>query len=292
MEEDKDITMGVTEQFKVETPIDLHIEEIKRNGYTILENVFTEEEIRFLQGGILENIYQTQIKEVGGEDKLLSIGDEYSVKALLAYDDYFAELASKRRVHEVVERLLGDNYKLTLQNAVLNVGKYFNPAAVWHRDTPYAHYVCTRPIGISSLVVVDKFNEETGGTIILPGSHKHEEFPSKEFAKKHSIQISADPGSVVIFDSMMYHRAGFNRTDRPRRSIVQIFAIPLIEQTINFSRMLNGKFKDDPLLSKLVGYKYGGGPANSVLDYRLARIKLRGSKSAPGDGRLRKLSQY
>lgn len=292
MEEDKDITMGVREQFKVETPIDLHVEEIKRNGYTILENALTEEEIRCLQGGILENIYQTQIKEVGGEENLFSIGDEYSVKALMAYDDYFAELASNKMVHEIVERLLGENYKLTLQNAVLNFGKHFNPASVWHRDTPYAHYVTTRPLGVSTLFVVDKFNEETGGTIILPGSHKHEEFPSKEFAKKHSIQISAEPGTVVIFDSMMYHRAGFNKTDRPRRSIVQVFTIPLIEQTINFSRMLNGKFKDDPLLSKLIGYKYGGGPANSVLDYRLARIKIRSGKSAPGDGRLKSLSQY
>lgn len=292
MEEDKDIAMGVTEQFKIETPVDRNIEEIRRIGYTLIENVLSVKEIEFLQSGILEEIYQKQIEEIGGEDKLFSIGDEYSAKALLAYNDYFAELVLNRRIHEVIEKFLGENYKLYLQNAVLNFGGHYNPASVWHRDTPYSHYVCSRPLALTSLFIVDEFNEDTGGTLFLPHSHKFEEFPSMEFVKKHAYQLCAKPGLVVIADSMVYHRAGFNKTNRPRRSIVQIFTHPLIEQTINFSKMLNGKFKDNPSLNKLIGYKYGGGSASSVLEYRQRRIQLRGGKSAPGDGRLRELKQH
>jgi len=292
MEEDKNLTMGVTEQFKAETPVDEHVEEISRNGYTILKNVLSQKEIEFLKSGILERIYQTQINEIGGEDKLLSIGDELSAKALLAYDDYFAELAINRRIHEVVGKLLGENYKLGLQNAVINMPGDFNPASVWHRDIPYTHFVSTRPLAVSSIVVVDEFNEDTGGTVFLPGSHKHEEFPSIQFVKKHAIIPSADAGSVIISNSMIYHRAGFNKSGRPRRAIVQLFTHPLIEQTINFSKLLNGRFKDEPLLNKLIGYHYGGGSSNSVLEYRLKRIAKRAGKSGPGDGRLREFNNY
>ena len=292
MEFDKEITMGVTEQFKLDSIEDAHVEEIRRNGYTLLENVLSTEEVKFLQGGVLENIYETQCEEFGGEEKLKSIGDEYSAKALLAYDEFFADLVKKRRIHDVVEKILGNEYKLCLQNAIMNFPKHFNPAGVWHRDTPYQHYVSTRPLAITTLVIVDEFNEETGGTRFLPGSQRYEEFPSNEFTKKHAQQLSADPGSVLVFDTMMYHRAGYNKSNQPRRAIVQLFTTPITEQTINFSKLLDGKFEDDPELNKLIGYKYGGGSADSVLDYRETRLKLRGGKSGPGDGRLREINLY
>jgi ectoine hydroxylase-related dioxygenase (phytanoyl-CoA dioxygenase family) len=291
MEPDKDLTMGVTEQFVPENQVDIHVEEIRRNGYTLLENVLEDEEIGFLKGGILENIYEKQCGEMGGEDKLIEVGDEHSAKALILYDDYFSKLVAKRRIHEVVERFLGDEYKLCLQNAIMNFAGKFNPASIWHRDTPYQHYVSTRPLAITTLTVVDEFNEKTGGTVLLPGSQKHEEYPSADFRKKHSVQVSANPGSVMVFNSMMYHRAGYNKSDNIRRAIVQLFVNPLTEQQFRFAKMLGGRYSDDPFLNKILGYSYGGGPVDSVKEYREERLKMRGGKSGVGYGRIREVGE-
>ena len=87
-----DLMAGVKEKFEPATQEEMHVEEIVRKGYTILENILTTEELKYLQSGILEKFYKVQVNEVGGEEKLCDIGDEHSVKHLLAYEDFFVNL--------------------------------------------------------------------------------------------------------------------------------------------------------------------------------------------------------
>jgi ectoine hydroxylase-related dioxygenase (phytanoyl-CoA dioxygenase family) len=270
-------TFGVKEFSHTASDLERHVEEIKLAGYTILPDALAPEAVEEARQKI-DKIYQLQLDEVGGNAQLEAINDTYNARCLLAYDDFFLGVARHPRVLEIVENFLGDYFTLMLQNGVINVpvrGDEQN-AGYWHRDLNYQHFVSTRPVSMSALFCVDDFSDETGGTRVLPGSHKAEAFPSDEFVLKHETGIAAKAGSVMVFDSMLYHRGGHNRSSVARRAINHMYTIPFIKQQIILPKILKGRFSDDPFLSKFLGYE--SEPDESVVGFRVRRLKRIGAQ--------------
>jgi ectoine hydroxylase-related dioxygenase (phytanoyl-CoA dioxygenase family) len=265
-------TFGVKEFASAATDLERGVEEIKLLGYTIVPNALTAEELVSARLK-LDRIYNQQVEEVGGEEQLAAINDSYTARCPLAYDEYFLAVATNPKVLSIVERFLGDFFVLMLQNGVINIPSVGNEqnAGYWHRDLNYQHFISTRPISVSALFCVDDFSEETGGTFVLPASHKTEAFPSEEFVRQHEQVINAQAGAAIVFDSMLYHRGGHNRSPHPRRGINHMYTLPLIKQQINLPRMLQGKFSDDPFLSKFLGYTSESD--DSVVEFRRKRLE-------------------
>jgi ectoine hydroxylase-related dioxygenase (phytanoyl-CoA dioxygenase family) len=68
----------------------------------------------------------------------------------------------------------------------------------------------------------------------------------------------------------VFHRAGENRSGRPRRAVNQVFSTPIIAQQISLPDALNGRYSDDPVLARLFGYDVA--PARSVAAWRERRF--------------------
>jgi ectoine hydroxylase-related dioxygenase (phytanoyl-CoA dioxygenase family) len=66
--------------------------------------------------------------------------------------------------------------------------------------------------------------------------------------------MSAAAGAILLFDAMIYHRSGLNRSTKVRRAVNHIYTLPLIKQQISLPLMLRGRFGDDPFLRRLLGY--------------------------------------
>ncbi|HZI20738.1 MAG TPA: phytanoyl-CoA dioxygenase family protein [Pyrinomonadaceae bacterium] len=269
-------TFGVKEFTRLASSWDAHVEQIRLLGYTIVPGALAADELAVAREK-LDGIYQRQVEEVGGEARLAAINDGYTVRCPLVYDDFFLALATNRAVLSVVERLLGDYFVLMLQNGLLNVPAEGNEqnAGSWHRDLNYQHFVSTRPLSISALFCVDDFTEENGGTSVLPATHKAESFPSEEFVRDQSRPIEAPAGSVLVFDSMLYHRGGLNRTARVRRAVNHMYTLPFIKQQISLPQALGGRFCEDPFLAKLLGYE--SEPDPSVREFREKRLARLGA---------------
>jgi ectoine hydroxylase-related dioxygenase (phytanoyl-CoA dioxygenase family) len=274
-----DLFKGVKEVFKPESETDSHAEEVSRNGYTILNDVLDETSLELIRKKI-DALYETQLQEIGGEKNLREIFDWDSVKHLIIYDDLFLNLARNEKVLAIVNKFLGDYFILNLQNGIINRPNVYNPASLWHRDLFYQHYCSSRPLAISALLCVDSFTIETGGTFLLPGSHQHESFPSVDFAKKFEKQISTKAGSILLFDSMVFHRAGFNKSSEIRRAISNVYTLPLIKQQVSLPKAFKGKYKDDPELSKFLGYD--SETPDSLYDWRIDRLKARAGTGYTG----------
>ena len=75
---------------------------------------------------------------------------------------------------------------------------------------------------MSALFCIDPFTVEPGATCVLPTSHRMEAFPSDEGAADFEVPIVAESGSFVLFDAMLFHRAGANRSARPRRAVNRV----------------------------------------------------------------------
>ena len=262
-------THAVREFHENRDEADCHAEEIGNIGYTIIESGFSTAELQLIRQKI-DDIYEVQVREIGGAEALERINDADLVRCIIGYDDYFLSLAAHPLIMAVTRRLLGENFILMSQNAIINRPVDAHYQFTWHRDLNYQHYVSSRPLAVSALYAIDDFTEETGGTWLIPASHKSEPFPSPAYVRRRARQIDAPAGSILLFDAMIYHRAGVNRSGRVRRSVNHIYCVPMIQQQISLPSMLGGKFSDDPFLRMFLGYDTETG--RSVQEWRTRKL--------------------
>jgi ectoine hydroxylase-related dioxygenase (phytanoyl-CoA dioxygenase family) len=262
-------THGIKEVRQGESEVDLCVEEIENLGYCIIDSGLSDSNLRVL-GQRIDQVYQTQLDELGGEDKLERINDAKVARCLIGYDDAFLGLAVHEKMHDVLKRLLGDYFILMSQNGIINQPTGVHYQITWHRDLNYQHFVSSRPVAMSALYCVDDFSEKTGGTHVLPGSHKVEAFPSKAYVEKHQRVIEAKAGSIIIFDAMLFHRSGLNTSGRTRRAVNHIFTLPFIKQQIDLPKTLKGKFSEDAFLRRFLGYE--SEPGETALQWRQTKL--------------------
>lgn len=268
-------TFGVTEFVRAENDVSARGEAIRLLGYTIVPDVLSPEQLELARTK-LDRVLKIQIEESGGEDRLRRIGDTNNARMLLAYDDFFLSIAVNPVVLPIVQSVLGSYVILNLQSGVFNVPGHAadHNAAAWHRDLNYQHFICSRPLAVSALLCIDDFSPTTGGTHLLPATHKTEAFPSEDVVASIELVAQAPAGAAIVFDSMLFHRGGLNRSSGVRRAINHVYTLPLIKQQISFPRMLAGKFRDDPFLAKFLGYESETG--DDVMSWREHRIERAG----------------
>jgi ectoine hydroxylase-related dioxygenase (phytanoyl-CoA dioxygenase family) len=261
---------GVSEASNSTSEIDRSVEEIRILGYSVIAGMLSESQLLIIRSK-LDEVYDAQVREIGGEERLSEINDDDVVRLLLAYDDYFLQVAAIPAVLAIVERLLGDYFIIGQQNGIINQPGRENYQISWHRDLTHRHFVSTRPLSVSALFCIDDFSKDTGGTHVLPASHKVEAFPSREYTEKNQQCITAKAGSVLVFDSMMYHRAGYNRSNCKRRALNHVYTLPFLKQQISIPEALGGKFRDDAFLNRFLGY--ASEPEKNVTRWRTAKIE-------------------
>lgn len=260
---------GVTEFTPNGDDISFHSEEILIKGFTIVPDILSQDLINLAKNK-LENIYKNQVDEVG-EDVLKELGDKDIARSLLVYDEFFLHsITLQPIIMGVVERVLGKYFILREQNAIINRAKSDNYQLKWHRDLIYQHFTYSKPFAVSALFCLADFNELNGGTWILPASQKTEAFPSERYILENEVCVNAAAGSVIVFDSMLYHRAGLNRSDNDRIGINNMYVQPYIKQAISFPKQLGGKYSDVPFLNRFLGYD--SETDDSVTAWRLRRL--------------------
>jgi ectoine hydroxylase-related dioxygenase (phytanoyl-CoA dioxygenase family) len=250
---------------------DFCVEEIRQIGYTVIPSGYSDDELQLIREK-LDAIYATQIEELGGADKLKAINDANVARCTVEYDDYFVKLAAHPRLLSIGRKLMAAPFILMSQNGIINRPDDEHYQVTWHRDLNYQHFVSSRPLAMSALYCIDPFSDVTGATAVIPASHTSEAFPSPEYIRKHETTVNAPAGSIIVFDAMLYHRSGYNRSGKLRRGVNHIYTLPLIKQQIDIPKVLKGKYKDDPELGPLLGY--GTESGEGVLPWRQNKMAI------------------
>lgn len=249
-------------------------EELGQFGYAVLKDVLDADELLRCSSSIDDQL--TTHTSLAPDD-LAAIGEVDIVRAPLVADEFFLRsIAMAPRVLELVGQLVGSYHILHLQNAVVNRPGRPHHQSAWHRDLPYLDRTSSRPLAVSALFCIDEFNASTGGTSCIPGSHLHADLPSTAFLDRHETSIEANPGDVILFDSMLVHRAGVNTSTTIRRAVNNVYSVGLIRQQIDLPRALGGRYADDPALAILLGYSSNA--PDSAENYRLQRLRRLGAR--------------
>lgn len=259
---------GVLEAPDASEATDLQVEELRRNGCTVLESGRDESELDAMRGK-LADVYAQQAAEA--EAASLDASDDADVvRAPLVYDPCFLDLATDPVLLRFCTQVFGESFVLLQQNGVINRPSKPHYQLRWHRDLPFQHWVTSKPLAIACLFCLDSFDATTGGTYALPGSHRDEAFPSEDFVRAHQRVVTAPAGSFIVMDAMMFHRAGRNTSENPRVGINHLIGLPFLSQQIDLPRALEGRYSDDEALAPYLGYRWN--PAPSVAAWRSARF--------------------
>ena len=220
------------------------------DGYLVLENLFSDEEIAFLQreaGKLLADPSaleeETVITEPGGREirSIFRIHAQSRVLARLAADERLANVARFLLDDDVYIHQSRLNYKPGFQ------GKEF----YWHSDFETWHVEDGMPRmrALSMSILLAENTPHNGPLMLIPGSHrsfltcvgetpenhyrmslKRQEYgvPDEdslaELADKHGIVApTGKPGSVVIFDCNIMHGSNGNITPFPRANAFLVY---------------------------------------------------------------------
>ncbi len=124
-------------------------------------------------------------------------------------------------------------------------------------------------MGVQRNLCVSEFTKENGATCFKLGSHTRGEGPPVEWATGNTARepgyreakglpytgpdadvIEAPPGSYIVYDSRIWHRAGVNRTEHKRAAMLQAVVPMYIMPFMDTSRPYKD-FIHSPLVEEL-----------------------------------------
>lgn len=226
------------------------IEQFDQQGYLVLENVFSDEEMAALQSetgrllgdpGGLED--ETVIAEPGSREirSIFRIHGQSALMRRLAADERMAGVASYLLDDEVYLHQSRLNYKPGFR------GKEF----YWHSDfeTWHCEDGMPRMRALSMSVLLADNTPDNGPLMVIPGSHRvyvtcvgetpedhyrhslrkqeygvPDEDSLAELAYKHGIVApTGKPGTVIVFDCNIMHGSNGNITPFPRSNAFFVF---------------------------------------------------------------------
>ena len=246
---------GVKEQLAAADELEVKLQELDLCGYTVMHSGFSEAVLSDLRER-LERLLSEQEMQFGGYEPLELLNEGATLRAPLIWDEAFLNVAVQVQLIDLCRRALGDYFIINQQNGVRNPpvsGGHHQTR--YHRDLPYQHFVSSRPLALNALLCLDPFTAENGATRVLPGSHKIEYFPDDRVVRSLEVATNVPAGAYLILNSMIFHCAGVNRTEGPRRAINTVFTVPIIKQQIALPPNLEGRYANDPWLRRLLGFE-------------------------------------
>jgi ectoine hydroxylase-related dioxygenase (phytanoyl-CoA dioxygenase family) len=234
------------------------LERLRDVGYAVVEGVLDAERLERGAQGLYD--VQNAIHEELGPYRLTQAGELGVLRIMARFDPWFLTLLETPEMLGVVDATVSDTAILHLQNGFIlppsedsgDGGGTFQQT--FHRDFP--RYLNGYMASVNTLVTFDEFTAENGGTLVVSGSHLRADAPDQDYMRERAVALECPAGSMVVFDSTLWHAAGVNRSGRDRLAINHQFTRSWIKQQIDYVRALGDDLvlKQPPRTQQLLGW--------------------------------------
>ena len=221
------------------------IEKVREVGYCLIEDIIPEDKIELIKKEISDAAHANCSDYASDNITHMS--------GTINHTQIFAEYVAHPRIMALVDTFFGPYARVSSTTTTIN--EPGNKRGMWHSDWPFnqrnaGHIPVPYPdimLHITSIWMLSAFSKENGGTLIRPGSHKLDYNPSvdypvnkaktddKEAMAKGWTEVACDPlddeinatgpaGSVLFFDSRLWHATAPNTSSDPRVALIVRYA--------------------------------------------------------------------
>lgn len=227
-------------------------EQIQRKGWALFESVVPAADLVDIREAVLHSVAACGRRQVEGGATAAPDGTaHHSVGQYKALDGFLEQ----GWLEDMVAHYFG---------GAAFILHAFNPAGVSPAATSYLHRVHrdVRTFGgdfrfmLNMLVMVDQFTTENGATHVLSGSHRLPMPPDGDVFQAESERLVGPAGSIVLFDSNLWHAAGSNRTSTIRTALTLSFSRAFVKQQMDYPRFLGPEYgaAASPRMRQLCGF--------------------------------------
>lgn len=170
----------------------------------------------------------------------------------------YRDMVQTPAVLKLLEAIIG--WPALLGNISANIAQPGSDGGAWHQDQLFVPQPWpAEPQGMNFAWLLDEFTEDNGATEVVPGSHLETDIEPSTLVDR-AIPVVAPAGTMMVFESRLFHRTGCNRSNAPRAGLFGWFTKPIYRTQENWFLSLDQKIVDqasDELLV-LLGYKTKG----------------------------------
>lgn len=252
------------------------LEAVRHAGYAVVKGVldpaFVDQTRR-----AMHRVRDSIVGELG-EERLQAAGELGILRVMLKFDSHFFGLLEIPEVLAVVDATVSPTAVLHLQNGFIlpSYTKGETPSVFqnrFHMDFPRVldSYLCS----VNVMLAIDAFTAENGGTLVVPGTHQKARPPEPPYLEATAIPVECPPGSMLVFDSTLWHAAGANVSGQDRLAINMQFTRSYFKQQIDYVRALGDAVvvAQAPRTQQLLGW-YTRVPTNLDEYYRPSHERL------------------
>ena len=204
--------------------------DLRLDGWSLIEDVIPQDRVEEIRERILQVVieqspnYRTAPENIG------------FVPGLINHDQSFAAYLADRRLTGVAEALFGPHFRISFTSAIINLPG--NERGKWHADWPFNQEVAGRIPApypdvcqhLTTLWMLSPFTGDNGGTFLVSGSHRTSNNPTGDNGValkapyRTEMQARGPSGSVLLFDSRLWHATAPNESNVPRVALAVRYA--------------------------------------------------------------------
>lgn len=227
-------------------------ERLETCGWVVLEDIIAPALVARLRAELFEawDVCR-EIQEKNG----VAQDADHTLHHLVGVRPSFLEAVAALEVLDpIFTAYFGGKYILNSLGGAINLAGHASYAQRIHRDI--RTFSDRIPLLLNTLVMLDAFLPENGSTWLYTGGHRLAEKPSQADFERHAEQALGPAGSVLIFNSNLWHAGGFNASNSPRCSITPMYCRPFVKPQFDYPRALGYNEGDrfTPYVRQVLGY--------------------------------------
>ena len=218
------------------------INELKKNGCTILPNILNKKECKnYIK--IFEKIVKQLEKNKGSVFSTCQFIDNP-----FRHKKELVKLIHRRELDKIFFNLLDKNYVLIDSVALnrklrpdLKEGRRSKNAGSWHADSRYLNNKrLEKGFSYISITMFNDWTNDNSATLYVPKSHNRRDRPNRN-GKYLSKPLLGKAGSIAIIDTGLWHKAGKSSKNN-RWGVFNYYGPWFMKPYFDFPKMMGKKF--------------------------------------------------
>ncbi len=227
------------------------IDEIKANGFAIIEDFLTLDQL------------ETATEAMAGVEATSGFGRENfggtktkRASNLLGKTRGFDDIVTDERLLRLVEGVLGPAFQISIV-AMIKIFPGESPQPLHQDDGLWPAPRPHQPFVLNTMLALDEFSAENGGTNLVPGSHKSVE-PVDQEAER--FRAAMPRGGLLAWDGACWHGGGASTGTNERCGLNVNYNVGWLRQQENqFVSIAQDVIPTLPeRLRRLLGYQHHG----------------------------------